>query len=95
MLLQQGGAFLACHCGIFGYEILDGIGAHWPTTCAGEQDLGTIFSLFPNPCCEHTDRRFRQGCTALLPSFSLASNVGTRMEEDVAFTQSRETIPMC
>jgi hypothetical protein len=43
MLLQQGGAFLACHCSIFGYEVLDGIEAHWPPRALGNSILELSF----------------------------------------------------
>ena len=87
MLLQQGGAVLPCHGSVFGYEILDRIGTQGATTCAREQNPRVFLALFLNPRREHTDRRLGQGCASLLPSFSLAADVCTRAERDVALTK--------
>ena len=56
-------------------------------TCAGEQDLGIVLSLFLDPRGEHTHRWLCQRCASLLPSFSLTADVRTRTERDVALSK--------
>src|SRR5215471_9423508 len=86
-LLRQGGAVLLRHGGVFGYQILDGVGAQRTAARARKQDLGTLLSLFLHPRDEHTRGRLRQGCASLLASFSLTSDMSSGTETDIILSK--------
>src|ERR1700745_3304389 len=64
--------------------MLDRVSAEPTTSRSGEQDsCAIIFTLFPDPRCQHDDSGFGQWSTSFLPPLPFASNMCSLTEADI------------